>query len=190
MFSASGNEDFFNASILVAGSPENVGTNACNTANAVNYLTNYSHIGFKRPDLVESGREGFSYHGNKLTANITRSGSGTAILYTNFSWNDATMINLKRFFDSQRLYPELLDHATDASNDLSNYASVYPDATSASLNASFRKEARFLHLGLSGSGSSATGTDALGSDMYNNIHITTTSQPPRASASDNSSIPI
>ena len=192
MFSASGNQDFFNASLGINGSaaPEFVGTNACNTANAVNYLTNYSHIGFKRPDFVESGRSGFAYHGNKITTNITTSGSGTAILYTNFSYNDATMIKLKRFFDSQRLYPELLDHATDASNDLSNYASVYPNATSASLNASFRKEARFLHLGLSGSGNSATGTDALGSDMYNIADTTTGTTPPRASASDNSSIPI
>ena len=189
MFSASGNEDFFNASITL-GLPTNVGNNACNTANAVNYLTNYSHIGFKRPDFVESGRAGFAYHGNKITTNIVRSGSGTAIIYTNFSWNDATMINLKRFFDSQRLYPELLDHATDASNDLTNYASVYPNATSASLNASFRKEARFLHLGLSGSGHTATGTDALGSDMYNVYDTTTGTTPPRASASDNSSIPI
>ena len=192
MFSASGNQDFFNASLGMSGSaaPENVGTNACNTANAVNYLTNYSHIGFKRPDFVESGREGFQYHGNKLTTIMLESGSGTAIIYTNFSYNDATMINLKRFFDSQRLYPELLDHATDASNDLTNYASLYPNATSASLNASFRKEARFLHLGLSGSGHTATATDALGSDMYNVSEYTTTTDPPRANASDNSSIPI
>jgi hypothetical protein len=189
MFSASGCEEFFNASID-QGLPDGVGTNACNTAKAVNYLTNYSHIGFKRPDFVESGRAIGAYHGNKITSDILTTASGTAIIYTDYTWSDEVLIKLKRFFDSQRLYPELLDHATDADNDLTNYASLYPDATSASLNASFRKEARFLHLGLSGSGQNAAATDALGSDMYNVPYITVTQDPPRTQASDSTSMPI
>ena len=189
MFSASGNQDFFNASII-NGLPNDTGTNACNTVGAVNYLTNYSHIGFKRPDFVESGRACNAYHANKITTNIAGSGSGTAIIYTNFTWSETNLLEFKRFFDSQRLYPELLDHATDATNHLTNYASLYPDATSASLNASFRKEARFLHLGLSGSGQNASDTDALGSDMYNVPFVTQTQDPPRGSASDATSIPI
>ena len=188
-FSASGNEEFFNSSIA-SGLPENVGTNACNTARAVNYLTNYSHIGFKRPDFVESGRSTGAYHGSKLNSTIAGSSSGTAIIYTNITYSDEVLIKLKKFFDSQRLYPELLDHATDATNGISNYASLYPGATSASLNASFRKEARFLHLGLSGSGQNAGATDPLGSDMYNIAKTTQTKTPPRTSASDATSIPI
>lgn len=186
-FSASGNEEFFNASIQNY-LPQNVGTNACNTPKAVNYLSSYSHIGFKRPDFVESGRASSAYHGGKIITTIDVANASSAIIYTDFSYNDETLIKFKKFFDSQRLYPELLDHATTSGN--SSYSTVYSDATSASLNASFRKEARFLHLGLSGSGNNADAFDALGSDMYN-IGITTNTQtPPRGSASDSTSIPI
>ena len=189
MFSNSGATEFFNSSVL-NGTPFAVGNNACNTANAVNYLTCYSHIGFKRPHLVESGRAIGAYHGNKIISNIAGSASGTAIIYTDYTYSDEVLIKLKRFFDSQRLYPELLNHATDATNHLTNYASLYPNATSASLNASFRKEARFLHLGLSGSGNLLSSTDPLGSDMYMEDKTTNTKTTPRTSASDGSSIPI
>lgn len=186
-FSASGAQEFFNSSI-VNGDPINVGNNACNTVSAVNYLSCYSHIGFKRPDFVESGRLMNAYHGNKIITQINLGDKLNAVIYTNFSYNDTTLLKFKRFFDSQRLYPELLNHATTSGN--SSYSYIHPTATSASLNASFRKEARFLHLGLSGSGNNATDLDALGSDMYMNYFTTQTSTPPRASASDSSSIPI
>jgi len=188
-FSNAGCKDFFNAS-SIDHLPVNVGDTPVNDSTSVGYLSCYSHIGFKRPDLVESGRAIGAYHGNKVSVNIEGSSSGTAVIYTDYTYNDETLIKLKRFFDSQRMYPELLDHATDASNDLSNYSSIYPNATSASLNASFRKEARFLHLGLSGSGHNATSTDALGSDMYNVSFSTNDFTTPRANASDGSSIPI
>jgi len=187
LFSSSGCNEYFNSS-MIDSLPIHVGTNSCNTENAVNYLTCYSHIGFKRPDFVESGRECNAYHGNKITTQIDLADASKAIIYTNFTYNETNLLQFKRFFDSQRLYPELLDHATTSGN--SSYSSVYPNATSASLNASFRKEARFLHLGLSGSGNNATGSDALGSDMYNVSFSTTTQTPPRTNASDGSSIPI
>jgi len=188
-FSNSGATQFFNSSI-VDNLPDKVGANACNTVDAVNYLTSYGHIGFKRPDFVESGRAIGKYHGNKVNSNIAESSSGTAIIYTDYTYSDEVLLKIKRFFDSQQMYPELLNHATKGSNHLTNYASVYPAATSASLNASFRKEARFLHLGLSGSGENATSTDALGSDMNCIAATSTDFSVPRASASDNSSIPI
>tara|TARA_R100000231_G_scaffold67105_1_gene53829 strand:- start:35 stop:2926 length:2892 start_codon:yes stop_codon:yes gene_type:complete len=190
-YSVSGCQDFFGNASLADHLPINVGDTSVNSIASVEYLSSYSHIGFKRPDFVESGRDITTYHGNKLTETIQDTQSATAIISTNFSYNDETLIKLKRFFDSQRMYPELLDHATDATNDLTNYASLYPDATSASLNASFRKEARFLHLGLSGSGHLATATDALGSDMYN-VSFSASNLPdtPRTNASDSSSIPI
>ena len=190
-FSASGNQEFFNSSIGL-GLPINVGTNACNTAKAVNYLSSYSHIGFKRPDFVESGRATGSYNAHTITSNIIGALELNKLseIFTNIPFNDDNLSRFKRFFDSQRMYPELLDHATDPDNGLTNYASLYPDATSASLNASFRKEARFLHLGLSGSGNLASATDALGSDMYNIATSTNTATPPRTNASDSTSIPI
>ena len=188
LFSSSGCNEYFNSS-MIDSLPIHVGTNSCNTENAVNYLTCYSHIGFKRPDFVESGRECNAYHGNKITTQIDLADASEAIIYTNFTYNETNLLQFKRFFDSQRLYPELLDHATTSGN--SSYSSVYPNATSASLNASFRKEARFLHLGLSGSGNNATDLDALGSDMYNVLQNNgLNADPPRASASDQSSIPI
>ena len=187
LFSSSGCNEYFNSS-MIDSLPIHVGTNSCNTENAVNYLTCYSHIGFKRPDFVESGRECNAYHANKITNQINLADASEAIIYTNFSYNETNLLQFKRFFDSQRLYPELLDHATTSGN--SSYSSVYPNATSASLNASFRKEARFLHLGLSGSGNNATDLDALGSDMYNVSFSTNSRTPPRTNASDGSSIPI
>ena len=181
---------YFNASTS-DNIPNSVNASSTNHYKSVEYLNNYSFIGFKRPDFVEAGRAIGAYHGNKVAVNIEGSSSGTAVIYTDYSYNDETLIKLKRFFDSQIMYPELLDHATDASNDLSNYASLYPNATSASLNASFRKEARFLHLGLSGSGHTASAADPLGSDMYNVLQNNgLNAGPPRASASDQSSIPI
>lgn len=187
LFSSSGCNEYFNSS-MIDNLPIHVGTNSCDTENAVNYLTCYSHIGFKRPDFVESGRKCNAYHGNKITAQINLGDASNAIIYTNFTYNEVNLLEFKRFFDSQRLYPELLDHATTSGN--SSYSSVYPNATSASLNASFRKEARFLHLGLSGSGNNALDSDALGSDMYNVSYSTISQTTPRTNASDGSSIPI
>jgi len=185
-FSASGNEEFFNSSINT-GLPDSVGTNACNTARAVNYLTNYSHIGFKRPDFVESGRNTGAYHGSALVTQINQMNASTAEIRTNITWSEDVLLRFKNFFDSQRFYPELLDHATTSGN--SSYSTLYPNATSASLNASFRKEARFLHIGISGSGNNGLATDALGSDMYNVPYISVSQTTP-TQASDSTSMPI
>jgi len=185
-FSASGNEEFFNSSIST-GLPHTVGTNACNTVKAVNYLTNYSHIGFKRPDFVESGRKTGAYHGSGLASTINVANASISEIKTNITWSEDVLLRLKDFFDSQRLYPELLNHATTSGN--SSYSTLYPDATPESLNASFRKEARFLHIGISGSGNNAAPTDALGSDMYNVIY-TSASTTPSTQASDSTSMPI
>jgi len=187
-FSLSGNSDFFNAPATVDHMPIGVGTTSVNGPESTLYLSSYSHIGFKRPDLVEAGRALNAYHANKLEVQLDLSGSGTAIIYTNFSYNDATLVNLKRFFDSQILYPELFDYATVASHDITNYAAH--NTTSASLNASFRNEARFLHIGISGSGNNASGGQALGSDMYNVSFSKNDFTNDRANASDNTSQPI
>ena len=128
-------------------------------------------------DFVESGRAVGAYHGNLLKTAINLASASEAIKYTNYSFNDATLSKLKRFFDSQRLYPELLEHATTSGN--SSYSSIYPTANASDLNASFIKEARFLHLDIQSHTKSPT--EALGDDMYNVSYVSGTIAPPPTS---------
>lgn len=141
-FSASGNQDFFNGSIGDNIPINPIGTTPVTSPASVNYLTSYSHIGFKRPHLVETGRLCNAYHGNGVNFVISEPLASKAVIYTSYSFNEFTLLRLKNFFDSQRLYPELLDHATTSGN--SSYSSLYPDATSASLNASLEKKRDFF----------------------------------------------
>ena len=187
LFSADTNIDFFSASIIDA-LPVNVSDTSTNNKESIAYLANYAFIGFKRPDFVEAGRETSAYHGNKIVGSIPLSASATAIIQTNLTWSDDVLVRLKRFLDSQAMYPELFDHATIAANDLTNYEAY--NTTSASLNASFRDEARFFHVGISGDGSQLGDQAALGSDMYNVSFSGTTLDPPRTSASDQTSMPL
>jgi len=104
---------------------------------------------------------------------------------TFFPWTEEVLLSLKRFFDSQRFYSELLDNAADATVGNTNYSTF--NTTSASLNASFRDSARFLHLNLH---TAAPGTIVLGNDMYNVSYSNEAKQPERTNASDKSSIPL
>ena len=187
LFNASNNISFFNASVK-DHLPVNVSLNSANNFRSVEYLSNYAFIGFKRPDFVEAGRETSAYHGNKIVGSIPLSASATAIIQTNLTWSDDVLVRLKRFLDSQAMYPELFDWATNPAIDLTNYKAY--NTTSASLNASFRDEARFLHVGISGDGSQLADAGALGSDMYNVSFSGTTLNPPRTSASDQTSMPL
>jgi len=159
---------------------------------SLNYISNYAYVGFKRPDFVEAGRNIFAYHGNRVNVSITRAEGPTAIIKTNLTYNDGVCQKLKRFFDSQPLYPELFDYATDPNNGITNYSTY--NTTSASLNASFREEARFLHIGISGFGGYAhqlSSNESMGSDNYNVSFSNASALPPnRTNASDNSSNPI
>jgi len=163
-----------------------------NNNKSLAYINNYAFVGFKRPDLVEAGRETFAYHGNLVNACITRAEGTTAIIKTNLTYSDEVCSKLKRFFDSQPLYPELFDYAADSSNGITNYDSY--NTTSASLNASFRHESRFLHLGLGGFGGFAheqAALSSLGGDNYNVSYSNTNPEPPsRTNCSDCSSNPI
>ena len=184
-FNAENNKYFFNAS-LIDGLP--VGVNASSDPfenRATYYLNNYAYVGFKRPDFVEAGREFTAYHGNEITSRMLLSGSGSAIIYTNISYNDDVLSKMKRFLDSQILYPELLDHAADATKGITNYSNF--NTTSASLNGSFREEARFIHCQVSASnlGSAV----ALGDDLYNVSYSTTTEKPP-SQRLDTSTVPL
>jgi len=179
------NQYFFKTT-LVDGLPIGVGANASNTEFSTLYLNNYAYVGFKRPDFVEAGRKINAYHGNKVKVNIPINTSGTALVYTNFSYNDNTLSSLKRFFDSQRLYPELLNYVADGDSGNTNYHTF--NTTSASLSASFREEARFLHLQVARNDLSDVAP--IGSDMYNVSYSSNDEQPPRANASDLTTIPL
>ena len=183
-FSASGCQLFFNSS-LIDHLPIGVGTNACDTPQAIDYLSAYSHIGFKRPEFVESGRNINPYNGKTIEVLMD---TAQRVIYTNYPWNDDVLSRLKRFFDSQKLYSELLEHASITTSGNSNYSTIYPTATQQELSASFIKEARFLHLDVQTSLKSAS--SALGDDMYNVSYTSTNLIPPRANASDKSSVPI
>lgn len=185
LYDNNNNIEFFNASDI-DGLPVGVGSQSVNSTDSVEYLNSYAYVGFKRPDFVESGRAFSAYHGNALDHKILLSGSGTAIIYTNISYNDEVLTKMKRFLDSQILYPELLDHASDATNGITNYSTF--NTTSASINASFRDEARFIHCQVSASNLGIA--DALGDDLYNVSHSTATSSPPRTFKEDMSSVPL
>ncbi len=185
LFNASTNTNFFNGAIRDS-LPVSVGAASVDSASAVHYLQNYAFVGFKRPDFVEAGRQTTAYHGNGITNNLLSANNETEIVVTNITWSDEVLIRLKKFFDTQRLYPELLDHAADAAFDITNYSTY--NTTSASLNASFREEARFIHFDVSAS--QKAGAAALGSDMYNVSYSSTNFQPPRTNASDGSSAPL
>jgi len=168
-FNSSSNEAFFNAT-LFNSMPATV-TNACSlqTGRSVAYNNAYDYIGFKRPDFIEAGRNGFAYHGNKTVHAISSANKDEAVIYTNLTWSDATLSKIKAFFDSQALYPELLDGGavTSAGIKRTNYATF--NTTSASLNGSFREVGRFLHmdLGYASQGTAKGDIEPLGDDMYN-----------------------
>jgi len=183
-FSASANRYFFNASVL-DHLPVGVNSSSVNNENAVNYLTNYAYIGFKRPDFVDTGRILNGPRGSAITNTLELSGSATAVIETQFTYSDEVLLKFKNFFDSQRLYPELLDHATIDAVGTTNYEAF--NTTSASLNASFREEGRFLHLGVSTNSSS---DEILGNDMYNVSYSSIAGESVRASASDLSTVPL
>jgi len=185
LFGASGNIDFFNASLLNK-MPVSVSNTSVQSALAADYLTNYTYVGFKRPDYIEKGREAFAYHGSNINEKMNVTGHVTATMKTTISWSDSALSGIKAFFDTQKdLYPELLDGGTlEGRTDYDGY-----NTTSASLNASFREEARFLHLDV-GTYTKA-GADPLGSDMYNVSYSTNTGlPPPAANVSDITSIPL
>ena len=109
------------------------------SARSVAFNNAYDYIGFKRPDFVEAGRAAFDYHGNVTQAQISATNKTEAVIETNITWSDEVLLKIKRFFDSQALYPELLDGGTVTSAGIkrTNYATF--NTTSASLNASFRE---------------------------------------------------
>lgn len=186
-FNSSSNQAFFNASLFNNMPVLVTNGSSLQTGRSVAYNNAYDYIGFKRPDFIEAGRELNAYHGNKTIHAISVANKDEAVIYTNLTWNDTTLSKLKAFFDSQKLYPELLDGGTVTETDIkrTNYATF--NTTSASLNASFREVGRFLHmdLGYESQGTAKGDIEPLGNDMYNVSFSTVGSN-----VSDKTSCPI
>ncbi len=197
LFSSSYNKSYFNSAIIpgqfsvdAPGPPQTLKGND-DTMRGCQYLNSYAYVGFKRPEIVEAGRAAFLPQGADTLLDVgVVANASTAEITTNLEWNDENLENLKRFFDAQGLYPELLKGAITDNSGQTNYSdTVNPD--SASLSGSFAEEARFLHLDLKKQGDPSAG-DPIGDDMYNVSHTDNTPVPvpPVASAPDKSSVPV
>ena len=164
--------------------------NAVYVQMACQYLNSYAYVGFKRPEIVEAGRDAFMPQGADTLLPLLAANASTAEITTNIPWTDENLQKLKRFFDSQALYPELFKGVISDNSGQTNYSSTF-NPTSASISGSFAEEARFLHLDLKKQGDPPVG-DPIGDDMYN-VSFTSNAVfplPPLANASDKSSVPV
>jgi hypothetical protein len=147
--------------------------NGSDNASSVSYLSAYNYVGFKRPKFVEQGRKSFAYHGNDIGQATPLSASGTAVIYTEISWTENALQNVRDLFAIEHdAHPELIKNGASAT--FTNYTTY--NTTSSSLQGSFLEESRFLHISpfkISGA------TVPMGSDMYDEY-----------SGSDLSSLPI
>ena len=190
-YNSSANKDYFDAT-LDNHMPVGIGGDApLQTAESVAYSNNYDYVGFKRPDFVEKGRIAFPYNGYVLQESIDQVDALTTDIRTSIPWSDENLIKIKDFFDSQTLYPELLDGGVDAfvRSNYANYAGngdFEGGLQSKDISASFREVSRFIHMDLSFPSQGAkNASQALGDDMYNISHTKAS-----ANASDISSSPV
>ena len=188
---------FFNADNTLgspdgADGPPPINGAAATMNRATQYLNSYAYVGFKRPEYVEAGREAFplSIFTTYTTQNtINSANASTADIITNITYNDENLLKLKKLFDAQKLYPELLTSAIKAGVGVQTNYSASVNPNSASLSASFLDEARFIHLDLKKVGITQ---DPIGDDMYNASRgfSVSVNSPPLSSASDLSSVPL
>ena len=198
-FNSSTNLQFFNASVIQDAPPwqlqyneQVIGVGASSLVNSrsSNYLTSYAYVGFKRPDFIEAGRATATHAGYQIKKLVASASKTTGVYETDIPWTEDNLIKFSKLFDTQKdLYPELLNGGLDIianqdstvakSQKRTEYASF--NTTSSSLSASFRDEARFLHIGLAQNNAST-----LGNDIYNSsgtlgsvvINVSDTSSTP------------
>ncbi len=185
------NADFANGNPYGASGPANQSNH--NVQNmATQYLNSYAYVGFKRPEIVEAGRnfpnkEGLDGYpiGARISDTILTANASSAVIGTTLEWTEENLLKIKDFFEAQELYPDLLKSPfTQAVGSQSNYsASVNP--TSSSLAASFAEQARFLHFDPTKQSPFAGSYeyDPLGNDMYNVSAV-------NGSVADESSVPL
>jgi len=176
IFNSSCAAEFFNTFTFADHQPVDTGIHPRENASAIAYINCYDYVGFKRPDFVEAGREGFTYHGaNVRLYNIggPANPKETAFIFTSWVWEQSRLDRILRFFDAQTMYPELLDGGVDNFN-RTNYKTFNP--TSASFAEDFRKVGRFLHIDINKQGNQGSG-DPLGGDNYNVSSATSSNDP-------------
>ncbi len=171
------NADYANKNPYEAPGPPNLDMGE-NTNKSTQYLNSYAYVGFKRPEIVETGRLAFNGnglpgpHGGLILDKIVTANASTAVIGTDLPWTEENLLQIKDFFEAQALYPDLLKSpfTSDLSvGDQSNYSeSVNP--TSSSLAASFAEEARYVHIDLNKIDNTSPSDytfDPIGDDMYN-----------------------
>lgn len=195
-FSGLFNSEYFNADFASgnpydAPGPPDLAMGA-KTNMATQYLNSYAYVGFKRPEIVEAGRnfpnkEGIDGHpmGARISDVILTANASSAVIGTTLPWTEENLLKIKDFFEAQELYPDLLKSPfTQAVGNQSNYsATVNP--TSSSLAASFAEQARFLHFDTTKQSPFAGSYeyDPIGNDMYNVSAVNGT-------VADKSSVPL
>ena len=93
------------------------------------YESSFSTIGYKRPELQETGRDLMidpdiktgvarqTIDGSFTTIAMTYPLSGvqangsSSTIFTKIPWNDSNLLKLRTFFDRQKLYPECFDYS-------------------------------------------------------------------------------
>lgn len=96
---------------------------------AYQYLSSYQHIGIKRPELYVAGKE-LNASTGFITDQEDFTRSQDKVFNTTLTWNKENLLALKKFFDTQLIYPELFDDYTQSN------ASVSAERT------------RFIHMNL------------------------------------------
>jgi hypothetical protein len=183
-------QDYFNSNTSFIGAP---GPPSLDTAFsgggkaqlATQYLNSYAYVGFKRPEIIEAGRDAFPYNGFKTLGSMSVSNASSQKVETNIPWTEENLLKIKTLFDAQSLYPDLIRGGLTQGR--TNYTTTF-NATSGSLGASFAEEARFLHIDLN---KADVEFDPLGDDMYNVSYVSgTIAPPPTSDVVDRSSTPI
>ena len=78
---------------------------------AYQYLSSYQHIGIKRPEIYVAGKELNGPEGFITTdSDFTR--GQDKVFNTSIPWTKENLLKLKKFFDTQLIYPELFDQYT------------------------------------------------------------------------------
>ena len=118
------------------------------SVSSFNYLNNFAYVGFKRPELIQSGRAMNDNNGFHITDTISINTSDSAVIKTSLEWNASNLENIRDFFEVQgKFYRELISGNRETnSNYNEDFLTFYYQTTSGSLNASFEDVARFLHI--------------------------------------------
>ena len=129
------------------------------------YESSFSTIGYKRPELQETGRSlMIDSEINTSNTRTTIDGSFTAMtmnypmtnaqangskstIFTNLPWTDDNLLKLRNFFDRQKLYPELYDYDSMSASQKALINTIDPVSGVDNLGANVNlNQMRWLHM--------------------------------------------